>query len=236
MKHILISIFAICTIFNGFSQTIEIEKAHLQKLFDQKDISARQTLTRKKALEKCDYPKLDFDTTTNKVSHSFTTSFPGRKKQDLFECVMQWTALTFNEKDATIKYQNPEEGKIITTAYTYLTFNDGIYSILGFPITNKSRLTCWYNIHFTIADESIEMEFVSIKYVFKVTTMDTNMGRQYTEEKYLINEFFPLTKYGVDEMEDYVHMINTTISLQEKQHSSLVKYAGTDQNAHEVKR
>lgn len=236
MRHILILIFAICTIFSGSSQTLEIEKVHLQKMIDQKDISAKQTLARKKALEKCDYPKLDFDTTTNKVSHSFSTSFPGIKKQDLFERVMQWTALTFNEKDATIKYQNLEEGKIITTAYTYLTFNDGIYNILGFPITNKSRLTCWYNIHFTIADESIEMEFVSIKYVFKVTTMDTNMGRQYTEEKYLINEFFPLTKYGVDEMSDYVHMINTTISLQKKQHSSLVKYAETDQSAHEVKR
>lgn len=236
MRHILIFVLTICTVTDGFTQTIELEKAYLQKMFDKMELTSGQVMTRKKALERANYPNLEYDTSSGTFSHTLSQSFPGVKKEVLFERIHQWAAFAFNDKDASVKYQNLEEGKIIATGFSVINYDDYFDNLFGVPIPTGDRLISWYNILFTVADESVKVEFMSIKYVVYSLTVDFNLGQQVIERTYYINEFFPLTQYRQNEMNGKINLLNETMAVQKKQFNSMAKYAAKTQEDTEIKR
>jgi hypothetical protein len=107
----LLAVSLLCALTSA-AQSIAIEKAYMNQMFKDGEIDATEVGARKREVEALQYPSIDFDTSTGMIGYIQVHKFPGIKKEVLFERVVQWAAMAYNDSEATTRYSNKAEGHL----------------------------------------------------------------------------------------------------------------------------
>jgi len=198
MKNTLLFIFAIYTQII-FSQTIDIEKANLDKRYQSGGITQLEYQELGKNWREVikslgGYPDLPYDTISNEIEFEFIKTFPSLDKKTIYNRIMEYSALSFGSIDAVLHYSNLETGKIIIKGWFELIHMADIPNFWGEKKEVIKKEKCYFTYLYTIKDGKLKIQIVNLNYKYTVDGyISSSIYIPTRDEEFSIRTLYPIT-------------------------------------------
>lgn len=230
MKAILITfLVALCGPVWVWGQTVSIEKALLNKALKDGTLTAEEVTDRARMLREIEkiYPDVPYDTATGRVViPEQVISFPGVTKAQAFKRVKEWAALTFNDLESVIDYEDVESGKIILEGWTSVVYSASFKNIWGNVKSLPDERRLLFSLVVTVKDGKAKVGYENLKYRHTIPGF-VNAANQYVpkrELEYPVTAYFPLAFSEPGTWRGAIDLMNKTMQELKGTAPSLEKY------------
>lgn len=211
------------------SQTVAIEKALLNKALKDGTMTAEEVTDRVRMLREIEkiYPAIPYDSTTGRiVIPDVVISFPGVTKVQAFKRVKEWAALTFNDLESVVEYEDMESGKIILEGWTSVVYSSSFKNIWGKVKSVPDERRLMFSLIVTVKDGKAKVGYENLKYRHTIAGY-INSANQYVpkqELEYPVLVSFPLAFSEPGLWKGAIDLMNKTMDELKSAAPRLEKY------------
>jgi hypothetical protein len=149
-----------------FAQTAEIENELINRQFSEGKVSPAVAQEKAKAWRtmRDQYPKVPFDTVSNRVVVERVIAFPGISKAIAFKRCKEWAALNFRKLDSVVEYEDVESGKLILEGYVEVTHLVSFENIWGAQKSLPTKSDLHFSLVLTLVDGKAKVAYHNLRF------------------------------------------------------------------------
>lgn len=229
MKNMLLFLALVAAPVLGWGQTVAIEKSLLNKALKEGTLTSEEVTERARMLREIEkiYPVIPYDSATGRVAiPDVVISFPGVTKAQAFRRVKEWAALTFNDLESVVEYEDVESGKIILEGWTSVVYSSSFKNIWGKVKSAPDERRLLFSLIVTVKDGKAKVGYENLKYRHTIAGY-INSANQYVpkqEFEYPVLVAFPLAFSEPGSWKGAIDLMNKTMDELKSTGPSLEKY------------
>ena len=217
MHKIKLAIILLFTIqASVFCQTEAAEKANMNTKYQNNEFDAERykflgEKWRELINEMGGYPELPYNSETNEIEFLYIFDYPGLTKEQIFQRIQEWAAISFGKYSEVVDYLDIGTGKIIVKGWTNIVHRQDYYNFFFGKREQVVRKKCFFTYIFTLSGNKLKVQVVNISYEYQAGGYQS--GSTYipvSTMKFSIHSLYPITDDDYRSWKEHLDMLKQT--------------------------